>query len=97
FKSPGKAAALVSPFRALLKEDDDEIVRRLGVLTAMARELTRYDPEAVQGIAVEVSPSQVELRLRSVAGIGSEVERLEALAGDFRKAWGRGLSVGAAG
>lgn len=39
------------------------------------------------------SSSEVEVRLASASDISSEVGRLEELAGDFRKAWGRSLSV----
>lgn len=93
FKSGGKARDLLTSLRGLLRENDDEVVRRIGVLTAIARELTRYDPEAVPAISAEVRSGRVLLRCLGTGGFGEELQAVQGWATDFKKAFGLELKV----
>jgi exopolyphosphatase/guanosine-5'-triphosphate,3'-diphosphate pyrophosphatase len=93
YKRAGRAREQVAPFRAILSESDEVLIRQLGVLTAMAREMTLYEPGAVAAIGVRIWVGGVRLQLTSHSLLPEEVARLQALAEDFQKAFGIGLVV----
>jgi exopolyphosphatase/guanosine-5'-triphosphate,3'-diphosphate pyrophosphatase len=91
FEGSGKARALIGPLESLLHDGDELAVRRLGVICAMARALTLYEPGAVQDLTVEVLSDRVTVRIQSHALTPGEVRSLQGLADDFRKAFGARL------
>ncbi len=93
FKTGGKAQALVAPYKEILVPGDEELIRRLGLLVAMAKELTRYEPDVIADTSVEVTSQEVAVTLHPRGPITAELSKIEAMAGDFRKAWGRELLI----
>jgi exopolyphosphatase / guanosine-5'-triphosphate,3'-diphosphate pyrophosphatase len=93
YKRAGRAREQVTPFRAILSESDEVLIRQLGVMTAMAREMTLYEPGAVGALAVLLRVGGVHLQLTSHSLTADEVARLQALGEEFRKAFSATLVV----
>lgn len=92
FKGSGKARALLDGLKGLLQENDDEVVRRLGVLTAMARDLTRYEPQAVRAVTIALQTAgKVRLLLDGAGSLTAELQAVQGWAQDFKKAFGAEL------
>ncbi|HYF92524.1 MAG TPA: Ppx/GppA phosphatase family protein [Symbiobacteriaceae bacterium] len=93
YQRAGKVKALTDPFAVILAEGDEGVVRRLGVLTAMAREMTLFDPGAVDALGFRLHAGEAVLQLFAPAGVGGEIARLQSLAEEFRKAFGLRLII----
>lgn len=93
YKNAGKVKALTDPFAGLLAAGDEVLIRRLGVMTLMAREMTAYAPGAVTEAEVALAGGEAALTLHSDSVIAGEVARLQALAEEFRKVFGIKLAV----
>ncbi|HWI61347.1 MAG TPA: Ppx/GppA phosphatase family protein [Symbiobacteriaceae bacterium] len=93
YKGAGKVKARIDRFARILNPGDELIIRRLGVLTAMARELTVYEPGAVESVAVDLRPDAARLTLESGAPLATEKARLQSFAEEFKRAFGLKLQV----
>lgn len=93
YKSPGKSRSALAPYQSLLQPGDEEVAGRLGVLSAMARELTRFEPGAVHAVEARPGEGDVRIRLQAPFRPAAEARGLAVWEGDFRKLFGVGLQV----
>lgn len=93
YRGYGKAKAILAPYETLLWPGDEGMVRRLGVITALTRELTRYEPGAVRSLRVGLEGSTAILTLESDQVSQAVLQGMQSWGTDFRKAFGQNLVV----